>query len=122
MSTLVLVLRIVLGALLVIFGMNKFIEFIPALEFVNPDAGVFFGALANSYVLKTVGLIEVLVGFLLLINMSVPFALVVLAPISVNIILFHSTLDPKNIGPAVFVFLVNTFLIYTHWDRYKTLF
>ncbi len=122
MSKLVLVLRIVLGAILVIFGVNKFIGFIPVLEFVNPDASVFFEVLANSYLLKTVGLVEIIAGFLLLINIYVPFALVVLAPISINIILFHITLDPSNIGPAAFVFLVNAFLIYTNWNAYKTLF
>ena len=41
MSTLVLILRMVLGALLVILGINKFIAFISDLEFTNPDAGVF---------------------------------------------------------------------------------
>jgi len=122
MNKLVLILRILLGAMLVLFGINKFIGFLPEFEFANPEAGVFFGALASSYVLKTVGLIEVIVGFLLLINKAVPFALVLLAPISVNIILFHLTLDPANIGPAIFVFLVNTFLISKFWGKYKPLF
>ncbi len=122
MNKLIIVLRILLGAMLIVFGSNKFIGFLPDFEFANPEAGIFFGALASSYVLKTVGLIEVLVGLLLLVNKAVPFALVVLAPISVNIVLFHATLDPANIGPAAFVFLVNTFLIFKYWDKYKTLF
>jgi len=122
MNTLILVLRIVLGVILVVFGLNKFIDFMPAIEFSNPDAGILFGALSASYILKTVGLIEVIVGLLLIINKAVPFALVVLAPISVNIILFHATLDLANIGPGVFVFLVNAFLMYKYWGKYKTLF
>ena len=122
MNKLILILRILLGAMLVVFGINKFIGFLPDFEFANPEAGVFFGALASSYVLKTVGLIEIIVGLLLLIGKAVPFALILLAPISVNIILFHGTLDPPNIGPAIFVFLVNTFLIFKFWDKYKPLF
>ncbi|GAA4273366.1 DoxX family membrane protein [Aquimarina gracilis] len=122
MNKLILVLRIILGIILIVFGVNKFINFLPAIEFANPDAGTFFGALASSYVLKTVGLIEVIAGFLLVINKSVPFALILLAPISVNIVLFHLTLDPMGIGPAILVFLLNTFLIFKHWDSYKTLF
>ncbi|PKV48588.1 hypothetical protein ATE84_0588 [Aquimarina sp. MAR_2010_214] len=94
----------------------------PAFEFTNPDAGIFFGALVNSYVLKVVGIIEVIVGLLLLINKALPFALIVLAPISVNIILFHATLDPVNIGPGALVFFINAFLIFKYWDKYKTLF
>ncbi|MCK8523583.1 DoxX family membrane protein [Aquimarina sp. D1M17] len=122
MNKLIILLRIVLGAMLIVFGLNKFIGFLPDFEFANPEAGIFFGALASSYVLKTVGLVEVIVGLLLVINKAVPFALVLMAPISVNIILFHATLDPANIGPGAFVFLVNSFLIFKYWNSYKTLF
>jgi len=117
-----MVLRILLGVLLIVFGSNKFIGFLPNFEFANPQAGVLFGALAGSYILKTVGFIEVIVGLLLTVNKSVPFALILMAPISVNIILFHATLDPANIGPGAFVFLVNAFLIYANWNTFKNLF
>lgn len=122
MNKLILIIRILLGAILIVFGINKFLDFLPPLEFANAEAGTFFGALASSYVIKTVGIVEVVAGLLLVLGKSVPFALVVLAPISVNIILFHATLDPANIGPAAFVFLSNTFLIYKHWNSYKPLF
>ncbi|AXT61999.1 DoxX family membrane protein [Aquimarina sp. AD10] len=122
MKKLILALKILLGVMLIVFGSNKFIGFLPDFEFANPEAGILFGALANSYILKTVGLIEVIVGLLLVTNKAVPFALILMAPISVNIILFHGTLDPANIGPGAFVFIVNTFLIYKHWTKYKTLF
>ena len=121
-TKLILALRILLGVLLIVFGSNKFIGFLPNFEFANPEAGVLFGALANSYILKTVGLIEVLVGLLLVSKKFVPFALVLMAPISVNIILFHGTLDPANIGPGAFVFVVNAFLIYANWNAFKNLF
>ncbi|WP_299221705.1 DoxX family membrane protein [uncultured Aquimarina sp.] len=121
-TKLILALRILLGILLIVFGSNKFIGFLPDFEFANPEAGVFFGALAGSYILKTVGLIEVIVGLLLVSNKAVPFGLVLMAPISVNIILFHTTLDLANIGPGAFVFLVNAFLIYANWNTFKNLF
>ncbi|WP_378179768.1 DoxX family membrane protein [Aquimarina sp. SS2-1] len=121
-TKLIVALRVLLGLLLIVFGSNKFIGFLPDFEFANPDAGIFFDALAGSYILKTVGLIEIIVGLLLVINKVVPFALVLMAPISVNIILFHATLDPANIGPGAFVFLANTFLIYVNWSTFKNLF
>lgn len=117
-----MIIRILLGILLVVFGSNKFIGFLPDFEFANPDAGTLFGTLATSYILKTVGFIEVIVGLLLTTNKAVPFALILMAPISVNIILFHATLDPANIAPGAFVFLANAFLIYANWNAYKSLF
>ncbi len=122
-SKLTLVLRLLLGLLLVVFGANKFIEFLPPFDYsANEAAGQFFGTLANNYVIKTVGLVEVIVGLLLLLGRAVPFALVLMAPISVNIILYHATLDPANIGPGAFVFIVNAVLMFAHKDAYKALF
>lgn len=121
-TKLTLILKIILGLLLVVFGSNKFIGFLPDFEFTNPQAGILMGAFATSYVLKVVGLIEIMAGILLGINKYVPFALIVLAPISVNIILFHATLDPMNIGPGAFVFLANAYLIYKNWNSYRPLF
>ena len=121
-TKLVLALRVLLGLLLIVFGSNKFIGFLPDFEFANPNAAVLFEALADSYILKTVGFIEVIVGLFLVSNKIVPFALTLMAPISVNIIMFHATLDPANIGPGVFVFLVNAVLIYAYWNSFKNLF
>lgn len=117
-----LILQFLLGALLVLFGANKFLNFMPAFEFANPAAGKLMGALASSYIMPLVGAVEIVVGILLLTRKAVPFALVLLAPISVNIVLFHATLDPPNIVPALVVAALNIFLIYNRWDRFKNLF
>ena len=42
-------------------------------------------------------------GALLLINRYVPLALTILGPIIVNILLFHSLMNPAGIGLAIFV-------------------
>lgn len=120
--TLITALRRALGILLLIFGANKFIGFLPDFEFANPAAGILLKALENSYIITTVAGIEIGVGLLLISNRAVPFSLLLLAPISVNIILFHATLDLANIGPGIFVFLVNAFLIYAYWEVFKKLF
>ncbi|WP_340076365.1 DoxX family membrane protein [Leptobacterium sp. I13] len=121
-SKITLVLRLLLGLALVVFGANKFANFMPPMEL--PDAaGSFMGALvATGYMMTLVAIVEILAGLLLLINKAVPFALVILAPISVNIILFHALLDPANIGPAALVFVLNAYLMLKYWDSYKSLF
>jgi hypothetical protein len=45
----------------------------------------------------------VISGALLLINRYVPLALTILGPIIVNILLFHSLMNPAGLGLAVFV-------------------
>jgi len=50
------------------------------------------------------------------------FALILLAPVAINMVLFHLKLAPGGIGPAALVTILNIVLIYTNWDKYKPLF
>lgn len=121
-SKLTMILRILLGLILVIFGANKFLGFMPSMEMPAP-AGNLMGAMMESgYLFKLIGVTEIVVGLLLLIKKWVPFALVVLAPISVNIIFFHLFLAPAGIAPAAVVALLNIVLIYANWNKLKILF
>lgn len=118
------IVRLLLGFILIVFGFNKLVPeaFIPLPEL--PDkAGDFMTSLgATGYVLKTVGIIEILIGILLLLKKWVAFALIVMVPISLNIVLFHLFLDVSGIGGALLVASLNGILIYKHWPQYKSLF
>lgn len=117
--------------MLLAFGLNKFFWFMPDFDFTGyPEAEHLFNTLRFSgeepagkgYIMNLVGLTEVIVGLLLIIRKWVPFALVMLVPISINIVLFHAFVNLPNMGPAIFVAVVNAYLIYRNWDSYKTLF
>ena len=113
--------RIVLGLMLVVFGLNKFLQFMPAPPMAEP-AGTFMGALVGTgYMMPIVAGVEILVGALLLANRFVVLALLLLAPISVNIVAFHLFLDIAGIGGAAFVFILNVFLLFAYRSRYQSL-
>ena len=63
-----LMVRILLGIILVVFGLNKFLNFMPMPPM--PDAaGEFMGALVKSgYIMVIVAIVEVASGVLLLVN------------------------------------------------------
>jgi len=118
------IVRLLLGFILIVFGLNKLVPepFIPLPE-LPVKAGDFMTSLgATGYVLKTVGIIEILIGILLLMKKWVAFALIVMVPISLNILLFHLFLDVSGIGGALLVASLNGILIYKHWEHYKSLF
>jgi putative oxidoreductase len=118
------IVRLLLGFILIVFGLNKLVPeaFIPLPE-LPEKAGAFMTSLgATGYVLKTVGIIEILIGILLLLKKWVAFALIVMVPISLNIVLFHLFLDVSGIGGALLVASLNGILIYKHWPQYKSLF
>lgn len=85
------VVRVSLGATLVVFGANMIFHFIPMdLPDINTRAGKFMNSLsATGYIFPVVGVLEVLIGILLILKKWVAFALTILAPISINILLFH---------------------------------
>ena len=121
-SKLTMALRILLGLILVVFGANKFLDFMPHMEMPEPAGNLMMAMMASGYMLKLVGATEIVVGILLLIKKWVPLALVVLAPISVNMILFHLFLAPAGIVPAAVVTIINIALIYNNWSKLKILF
>lgn len=126
-----LILRLGLGLLLLTFGFNKFFWFLADFDFTGfPEAEHLFNALRFSgeaptgkgYLMDAVGFTEIVVGALLVVKKWVPFALVVLAPISLNLVLFHLFVNLPNIGPAALVLIVNGYLMYVYRASYRTLF
>lgn len=115
-------MRILLGAILVIFGLNKFLNFIPAPELPENAANFINSLLSTGYILQVVGIVEIIIGIFLLMNKWVAFALIVLVPISVNILLFHLFLDIPGISGALLVAVINGVLMYKLWPKYKPLF
>lgn len=121
-SKFTMIVRIALGLLLVIFGSNKFMHFIP-MDLPAGDAGAFMNSLgATGYLFPLIGILEVFIGLMLLLKKWVPFVIILLAPISVNILLFHLFLDIPGVSIALLVAVFNSILIYKHWKLYRPLF
>ena len=121
-STFSKILKVALGLALIFFGANKFFNMYEAPELPQEAANFMTSLAATGYVLYIVGGIEIVVGVLLLINKWVPFALLLLAPISANILMFHLFLDLPDIGVAIGIAGLNIVLIYKYWKAYTPLF
>ncbi len=113
-----LVARILLGVILLLFGLNTFFHFMPMPE-PPEDAGKLLGAFAESgYIFPMIGVVKIGVGVMLLINRYVALALLLLAPFSVNIILYHLALDLKGIPVALIVTALNIYLLFANKAKY----
>jgi hypothetical protein len=97
--TLVIAARLALGLLFFIPGLNYVVEIIPPpTDPVPAGAMAFAGALFQTgYLFPLIKGTEVLGGALLLTNRFVPLALVLLAPVTVNIVAFHAFLAPSGL-------------------------
>jgi hypothetical protein len=114
--------RLLLGLIFAVFGLNFFLHFLPQ-PGVPPAAAAFAGALfASGYVFPVIKSIEVVAGVLLLTRTAVPFALVLLAPIIVNIVAFHALLAPAGLPLALVVLATELHLAWVHRRAFAPLF
>jgi uncharacterized membrane protein YphA (DoxX/SURF4 family) len=116
--------RFLLGAVFFVFGLNGFLNFIPPPTAPMPEAVMAFsGALMKTgYMFPLIKGTEVVAGALLLSNCFVPLALVLLAPVVVNIFAFHAFLAPADIGMAALVVLLEAYLAWVNRGVYRPLF
>ena len=113
----VLISRLLLGLMFIVFGLNGFLHFIPS----KPISGLalqYMTVLTISHIFMVVFLLEIVGGVLLLINRYVPLGLVILAPILVNILMFHTLMQPAGIPPG----LVATLLWFVVYSSVKSAF
>ena len=116
----VLVLRIIFGLFLITFGMNKFLNFMPPME-MGEAAGNYFGALMSTKTLMLVAIVEIAAGLSLLLNKYAALMMLILMSVSINAVLFHATLEPGTIPPALAMLILNIVMLFVYKDKYKEL-
>ncbi|TAG59391.1 MAG: DoxX family membrane protein [Cytophagales bacterium] len=122
MKTVVLVSRMLLGVIFFVFGLNAFFPFIPVPP-LQGMAGNFVGALVQSgYFFPFLKTLETVGGLLLILGLFMPMVLVVLFPITLNIMLFHLFLGLEGMPIAILMLLAHLMLLYAHKNYYKGLF
>ena len=115
--------RVILGLTFLVMGLNGFLNFVPQPSTPLPAGGLaFLGALmASGYMIPLVSATQVIVAVLLLSNRFVPLALVLIAPVIVNIIAFHAFLAPTGAPLAVVVALLELYLVWTYRSAYRSM-
>ena len=119
-SKVFMILRILLGIFVLIFGLNKFSGFMPMLE-LSAEAGAFFGALTSAKTMTLVGIVEIVAGLALILNKYGALLTIILMSISINAVLFHAVLDPAGIAGAAVLLILNIAVLYGYKDKYTNL-
>jgi hypothetical protein len=114
--------RYLLGLIFTVFGANFFLHFLPQPPMSGPPADFATALFQSGYVMQTVKVVEITAGLLLLFNRYVPLALVLLAPVVVGIVGFHSSLAPASGGAAYLTLALTLFLAYAYRAAYAPLF
>lgn len=123
MKNATLIFRILLGVIYLVFGLDYFLHFIPYQPMHTGKAAALKDALmGTAYIYPMMKSIQIVGGISLLVNRYAPFFAVVLFPISLNVLLFHTILVPSGWLMGVFLIGPNLFLGYAYREYYKGMF
>jgi putative oxidoreductase len=105
-----------LALIYLVFGSNYFLKFLdmPPME---GTAGTFIGVIYSTSFLAFVKLLEIILALLLLLPGTRKLALILIAPISLNILLFELFIAHQP-GIGILLVLLNAFAIYQHRKYY----
>jgi putative oxidoreductase len=107
-----MIARYLMGLGFVIFGLNGFLNFLPQPPLPPGPALDYVKNLSTTHYMVPVFAFQLIGGILLLINRYVPLALTILAPILVNIVMFHSLMQPGGL-PMALLFVIFWILVFT---------
>lgn len=117
--------QIILGLIFFVFGLNGFLNFIPAPATQPESVMKFFeGVMSTSYFMPVLKGTETICGALLLLGFASPVALVILAPITLQIALFHGFLTPgfQNFIMPLAMIILHILAASAYWHLYAPLF
>lgn len=121
MKIAVIIVRVLMG-LLFVFGSVAFFLKLGGEPQLEGNMKTFFeGLVASGYFLSLLKITELVCGIALIAGRFVPLALVILAPIVINILFVHIFLERSGLPVAIFLVLANLFLAYANWDKFKPL-
>ena len=113
------IVRILLGLMFLLFGLNGFFNFMPAPKEMPQEIMAVMGALTKAGYMTVVSGAEVLIAVMLLTNRFVPLALALLAPIIVGILTFHIAMAPTTIGPGIIVLVMELYLAWAYRGAFR---
>jgi len=105
-----IVLRVLLGALFTFGGVAFFFTEPPPLT--GEMATYFTGLQASKYFFYLLKITEIVCGVMLITGLFVPLALVILAPIVINILMVHIFLEPSGMPMALIITVVVSYLAF----------
>ena len=122
MKIAIIIIRTLIGLILLYASISFFLKLSPEPEVTGNFKAFNIGLVASTYILPLAKSIELLCGLSFIVGRYVTLANILILPITLNILFINFFLSPEGIPVAVFLFLGNLFLIYTHWGNYRGLF
>jgi putative oxidoreductase len=121
MKIAIIIVRILMGLMFLSSAVIVLFKLMPIPEFKGNIKTFMDGVNASIYLMPLIKVTELICSIALITGRFVPLAVVILFPIIVNIVFFHSFLEPSGVPMAVILLLGDLFLAYAYRKNYTTL-
>lgn len=112
-----IIIRILLGGLFTFSALNFFFGLGEPPKFEGGALTFMQGLGSSGYFMVLVKVVELVCGIAILSGQFLPLASVILMPVTLNILLFHSFLHPEGLLIAVLLFAFNAYMLYSQKHR-----
>ena len=114
--------RILFGLMMANSGLNKFLNYMPIPE-MTASAEALMGALIESiYIFPLVAIVELLAGGLIITKKYNALGAILMMPITINIFLIHTVLNPAGIILSLVLLLINLWILLENKSKFTALF
>ena len=114
--------RILFGLMIANSGLNKFLNYMPIPE-MTASAEALMGALIESiYIFPLVAIVELLAGGLIITKKYNALGAILMMPITINIFLIHTVLNPAGIILSLVLLLINIWILLENKSKFRALF
>lgn len=121
MKLAVIIVRVLMGLLYLFASVFFLLNLVPQPELSGNTKIFMDGVNASGYLMPLVKITEFFCGIAFVTGFYVPLAAVIIAPITLNILLFHIFVDRTGLPAAIFLLLANLFVAYSYREKYKPL-
>ena len=122
MKIAMVIVRTLIGLLFIVSSLIYFLNLVQPPEMTGAMKTFNEGLAASGYFFTLLKVTELVCGILLVIGRFVPLALVILAPIVVNILMVHVFLERSGLPIAIVLVLAFIFLGWYYRENFRGLF
>jgi hypothetical protein len=122
MTVLQFAARFALGGIFLVFAADYAFHFLPELPFTDAGGRYLEALLATGFMFPLIKSVEVTGALLIIDGRFAPLGLLIVAPVVLNIALYHMVLDPNGSIVASVLVVAELFLLWRYRAAYRSLF
>lgn len=122
MKIAIIIVRTLIGLIFLFTSIGYFFNLFPEPAMNGEFKAFQAGLVASSFIIPMAKTLELLCGLAFVSNRYVTLANIIILPVTINILFINFYMTPEGLPLALFIFVGNLFLIYSHWENYKGVF